>query len=210
MLNENIEVTRKSKGLTQEELAIRLNVTRQTVSKWEKGYSVPDADVLSKMAEVLETSVSALLGEGMQDTQETNQIAEQLARVNEQLAISNRRWRKVGKVFKIIAIMVVAVWVGMFILIGLSMIAYEENDNVIAGKAELICTFEDEQYIYGVEYDENYQILVAGGDSYIANHVMVERCSDANVLVAQIEDYFEAKGGTVNVTNQEGLKLVEY
>lgn len=39
MLNENIRNLRKSKGLSQEELAVRLNVVRQTISKWEKGVS---------------------------------------------------------------------------------------------------------------------------------------------------------------------------
>ena len=40
MLNENIKSIRKSKGLSQEELAIKLNVVRQTISKWEKGVSL--------------------------------------------------------------------------------------------------------------------------------------------------------------------------
>ena len=52
MLNENIKALRKNKGFTQDELASRLNVVRQTVSKWEKGYSVPDAEMLQKMAEI--------------------------------------------------------------------------------------------------------------------------------------------------------------
>ena len=63
MLNENIRTIRKNKGFTQEELAIRLHVTRQTISKWEKGLSVPDAALLSDMAEIFEVSVSELLGE---------------------------------------------------------------------------------------------------------------------------------------------------
>ena len=59
MLNENIKIIRKSKGLSQEELAVRLNVVRQTISKWENGLSVPDADMLISISEVLETPVSA-------------------------------------------------------------------------------------------------------------------------------------------------------
>lgn len=39
MLNENIKAIRKSKGLSQQELAIKLNVVRQTVSKWEQGFT---------------------------------------------------------------------------------------------------------------------------------------------------------------------------
>ena len=46
MINENIKAVRQSKGLSQEELAIKLNVVRQTVSKWERGLSVPDSEML--------------------------------------------------------------------------------------------------------------------------------------------------------------------
>ena len=63
MLSDNIKRIRKSKGLSQEELAIKLNVVRQTVSKWENGLSVPDSDMLITLADELDTSVSVLLGE---------------------------------------------------------------------------------------------------------------------------------------------------
>lgn len=94
MLQENIKSIRTERGLTQEELAIRVNVVRQTVSKWEKGLSVPDADMLQQLAEVLEVSVSHLLGEDREPEQSRNEIAEQLARINEQLAIRNRRAKR--------------------------------------------------------------------------------------------------------------------
>ena len=102
MLQENIKLFRKERGLTQEELAIRVNVVRQTVSKWEKGLSVPDADMLQRIGEVLEVSVSQLLGEEKEMEQGRNEVAEQLSRINEQLAIKNRRakrlWTVVGVV----------------------------------------------------------------------------------------------------------------
>lgn len=63
MLNENIKAIRKSKGLSQEELAVKLNVVRQTISKWEQGLPVPDSDMLIAISEALETPVSTLLGE---------------------------------------------------------------------------------------------------------------------------------------------------
>lgn len=102
MLQENMKNFRKERGLTQEELAIRVNVVRQTVSKWEKGLAVPDADMLQRIADVLEVPVSQLLGEERETQQSRNEIAEQLARINEQLAIKNRRskriWTIVGAV----------------------------------------------------------------------------------------------------------------
>ena len=63
MLNENIRAARKAKGLSQEELSVKLGVVRQTVSKWEQALSVPDSDMLISLSEVLETPVSTLLGE---------------------------------------------------------------------------------------------------------------------------------------------------
>ena len=63
MLNENIKAIRKSKGLSQQDLADKLNVVRQTISKWEQGLSVPDSDLLIVLSEALETPVSTLLGE---------------------------------------------------------------------------------------------------------------------------------------------------
>ena len=109
MFSENLKTIRKAKGLSQEELAIRLNVVRQTISKWEKGLSVPDADMLITIAEILETSVSELLGAKIVDEADTNPIAEQLSRINEQLAIKNRRAKLIWKIIlgSIIAVIVI-------------------------------------------------------------------------------------------------------
>ena len=100
MFNDNLKRIRTQKGFTQEELAIRINVVRQTVSKWEKGLSVPDADALQKIADVLDVNVSELLGADIikEDTANQNEIATQLARINEQLAIKNRRFSKIIKI----------------------------------------------------------------------------------------------------------------
>ena len=116
MLSDNIKMLRKQKGFTQEELAIRLHVVRQTVSKWEKGLSVPDAEVLQRLADLLEVGVEQLLGSGIDTERNSTEVAEQLARINEQLAIRNRRVRRIWKtvgivllvllVFNILAIVV--------------------------------------------------------------------------------------------------------
>lgn len=88
MLNENIKAIRKSKGLSQQELAVKLNVVRQTVSKWEQGLSVPDSDMLLSISEVLETPVSTLLGENVIESEvdDIKTISAKLEVVNLQLA----------------------------------------------------------------------------------------------------------------------------
>ena len=104
MLGDNIKMLRKSKGFTQEELAIRLNVVRQTVSKWEKGFSVPDAETLQKLADVLEADIKQLLGADIGDEKVSNELVEQLARINEQLIIKNRRSHRIWKTIGIVLI----------------------------------------------------------------------------------------------------------
>ena len=96
MLNENIKAIRKSKGLSQEEFAIKLNVVRQTISKWEQGLSVPDSDMLICISEVLETSVSTLLGETVIESKvdDLKAISAKLEIINLQLAQRNTTRRK--------------------------------------------------------------------------------------------------------------------
>ena len=121
MLNENIKALRKTKGLTQDELAIRLNVVRQTVSKWEKGLSVPDAEMLQRIAEVFEVNVSQLLGAPINQNENIDVIAEQLSRINEQLVVKNNRSRKIWKTIGIILAIIIA---GQLLLVALGIIAY--------------------------------------------------------------------------------------
>lgn len=88
MLNENIKALRKSKGLSQQELAMKLNVVRQTISKWEQGLSVPDSDLLIALSEALETPVSTLLGETVIESEVdiVKALSEKLELINLQFA----------------------------------------------------------------------------------------------------------------------------
>ena len=111
MLNENLKMLRKEKGFSQEELASKVHVVRQTVSKWEKGLSVPDAEMLVQIADVFEVPVSRLLGAALPETDagtpdQRNEIAEQLMKINEQLVIKNNRTRKIIKWLIIIFVVI--------------------------------------------------------------------------------------------------------
>lgn len=97
MLNENIKAIRKSKGLSQEELAVHLNVVRQTISKWEQGLSVPDSAMLISLSEALETPVSVLLGETVIEPKadDLKAISEKLEVINLQLARRKKMRRNI-------------------------------------------------------------------------------------------------------------------
>ncbi|MCF0187687.1 MAG: helix-turn-helix transcriptional regulator [Bacteroidaceae bacterium] len=134
MLNENIRVIRKSKGLSQEELAVKLNVVRQTVSKWEKGLSVPDSEMLVTISEILETPVSTLLGENLEEKKadELKAISQKLEVINLQLANKNKnkiktiRWLLIA-----LSIIIVTIFI-VFALIGSPYLNWDYNDPELA------------------------------------------------------------------------------
>lgn len=107
MLNKNLRTLRKQKGLTQEGLAEQLHVARQTISKWEKGVSVPDADTLLQMAEILEVDVCELLGDVNSPVKEKPDIVRELEHINQQMAEKNRRVKRIWKILMILGIAVI-------------------------------------------------------------------------------------------------------
>ena len=119
MLKENIKSIRKSKGLSQEELAIKLNVVRQTISKWEQGLSVPDAEMLISISEVLETPVSTLLGKNVSTSQvdDIKAISEKLEIINLQLSQRKNARRKFAHWLLIsLCIMIIIIFISLILL----------------------------------------------------------------------------------------------
>ena len=116
MLQENLRTLRKARGLSQEDLAQRLHITRQTLSKWENGLSVPDAQLLLRLAEILDVPVSELLG-GPVETGERdeNAVARHLERLNLLLAERNRRSRRIWRI-------VAGVLIGAVVLTALTLL----------------------------------------------------------------------------------------
>ncbi len=98
MFADNLKILRRARGLSQEELAGRLHVTRQTISKWENALSVPDAELLLRLAEELEVPVSRLLGGPVEEEPAPDQVAAHLAELNRLLAERNRRSRRIWRV----------------------------------------------------------------------------------------------------------------
>ena len=139
MFSENLIILRKQKGLSQEALAIKLNVVRQTVSKWEKGLSVPDADMLIRLAEIFEVSVSQLLGEKIENEESQDNIAEHLSQIAEQMAIKNRRAKRI---WKIIAGIVIAIIVVNLLLVIMGIARYSVIENGTQTSEEIVCIYQ--------------------------------------------------------------------
>lgn len=202
MLGENIKTLRKQKGYSQETLASQLNVVRQTISKWEKGISVPDAYMLEQMAELFEVPVSDLLGNNIEEeyaSSRDDEIVTQLAILNAQLANQARNRRRT---VKIAVISIIAIFVSMVVLYIGALILFRtvtETSEEELKRVEFHGTLYGEEYYYEAEYDSNYQIFTAGGDGWIADHVQTEKYDDAKVMMAQIEDYFRDRNGEYEI-----------
>ena len=194
MLGENLKVLRKQKGMSQEVMAQQLNVVRQTVSKWEQGLSVPDAQMLTNIAELFEVPVSSLLGESIEENVNVNEIAVQLAVLNQQLAARRGRTRKIVRIVLIAAAALIAGYILLHIVFGVIV-----DNNRVMSSATLTCSLDGETYVYGINYDDQYRIHEGGGDAFVANHTDVETCDDANVAIAHIEDWFKDRGGSVDI-----------
>ena len=109
MLNKKLKFFRTSYKMTQETLALKLGVTRQTVSKWEKGISVPDADALVKIADIFGVSVSELLGENNKNEDkklDDSHVSEVLSVINHQLSIKSKHHKIIMKVVRIVLIVI--------------------------------------------------------------------------------------------------------
>ena len=207
MLGENIKILRQQKGYSQNTLAEQLNVVRQTISKWEKGLSVPDADMLEKLAIILEVPVATLLGSSIKEEKENegyNEVAKQLAILNEQM-VKQSRFRK--RIIKTLFIIFVLIPVSLIFLTIISIISFRAyvNSSADTYTARIVCSLDGEEYIYKITYDDQYRILSTTGDTMIDDHVQVEQHDDANALIEQIKDYVMMQDGTCTFTKEVPL-----
>ncbi len=139
MLKENIKSIRKSRGFSQEELAIKLNVVRQTISKWEQGLSVPDSEMLISISEVLETPVSILLGENISESKvdDLKAISEKLEIINLQLSqMKNARRKIIHWILISLCAIIIMIFVSLILLNSTYLNwNYNNPENVVLGVA---------------------------------------------------------------------------
>lgn len=134
MLSNNIKTIRKSKGLSQDELAVKLNVVRQTISKWENGLSVPDSEMLISLSDALETPVSVLLGEDIVETEanELKIISAKLEVINLQLAKQKERKNNILRCLIIFLLIMTVVAFLILTKVNSPYLSWDYNDPEIA------------------------------------------------------------------------------
>ena len=164
MLSDNIKSLRKQNGYSQETLANQLNVVRQTISKWETGQSVPDADMLEKLAAVFEVPVSTLLGNNFSANNETSQnehIAKQLSILNEQLANQARSRKRTLKIvlISLVSLLIITLTIIITAFSTYSFVPLTDASTDMEEFVEISVTYNNIHYSYLISYDEENQII---------------------------------------------------
>ena len=188
-LGKKIAELRKKNNLSQEELAEKVGVARQTISKWEIGDTTPDINQVKIISKIFNISIDELV-----DNDINNVIVEKISNTEKLAGITI-------KILKVFGIMLIVFITLIFLFVIIFMIDNPRKDYDIVGRTKISCNLDNEKYVYEAEYNKNYQVLNSGGDAYIMNHTDIESYEDVNKIVAHIEDYFKDHGGKCTVVN---------
>ena len=188
-LGKKIAELRKKNNLSQEELADKVGVARQTISKWEIGDTTPDINQVKIISKIFNISIDELV-----DNDINNVIVEKVSNTEKLAGITI-------KILKVFGIMLIVFITLIFLFVIIFMVDMPRNDYDIVGRTKVSCNLDNEEYVYEAEYNKNYQVINSGGDAYIMNHTDIESYEDVNKIVAHIEDYFKDHGGKCTVVN---------
>lgn len=188
-LGKKIAELRKKNNLSQEELAEKVGVARQTISKWEIGDTTPDINQVKIISKIFNISIDELV-----DNDINNVIVEKISNTEKLAGITI-------KILKVFGIMLIVFITLIFLFVIIFMVDMPRNDYDIVGTTKVSCNLDNEKYVYEAQYNKNYQVINSGGDAYIMNHTDIESYEDVNKIVAHIEDYFKDHGGKCTVVN---------
>lgn len=184
-LGENILELRKKKGLSQEQLGEKINVTRQTISNWELNETSPNPEQLKLLSSVLEVSIDDLLDNDIKSIMESK--------------ISNTE-KLAGLILKILKVMGVLILVYLVVII-FSLIIFNtnKNTNVVVEKesqmVDLECRLDNNDYNYSVEFDKDDNIINVVGSDYINSIIKDKKFNKRKALVQYVDTYFKDNGG---------------
>ena len=174
---------RKQQGMSQEELAEKLGVARQTISKWELGETSPDLKQSKELSKIFKVSLDELVDNDIKD------ILVEKTSNTEKLA---------GIILKLLKVLVIFIIVLPVLAITLRII-FKNIHKSTSGRINSIsikCTLHDETYSYEFNFYENTgEITEAGGDGYLINITDADKYSDAYQALDKIDAYVKNNGG---------------
>ena len=193
-LGEKILDLRKKKGLSQEELGERVNVTRQTISNWELGETSPNPEQLKLLSKELNVSIDELLDNDIKTVLE------------EKVSNTEKLSKLILKLIKIIMCIILCVIIGWIILvIGRGIVKSTRETGRLLDKS-IHCTLYGEEHSFGIRYYElTGEPKELGGDTYFSDILDLGKYSDANQIFNIINDYVKKNGGTCEMIENHDL-----
>ncbi len=190
-IGNKISELRKKSGLSQEELADKIGVARQTISKWELGETSPDLKQSKELSKIFKVSLDELTDNDIKDLLiEKTSNTEKLA----------------GLILKLIKFMVIFVIALPLLLITIKIISkniYEKNSGRLM-QVSINCNLHDKEYGYEfLYYETTGDIKEAGGDGYLINVTQANKGYDVYQTLDIIDAYVKNNGG--NCTRTEPI-----
>ncbi len=184
---------RKKNNITQEELADKVGVSRQTISKWELGETAPDLKQAKELSKIFNVSLDELVDNDVKEI-----IAEKVSNTEKLAGLI----LKILKFFGVIILVFV-----IFIIVAMALLVFVRKSANNGGRLvekSITCTLHDEEYSYGFRfYEENGQIKEAGGDGYLGTITDVDKYDDAYEAIDKIDAYVKDRGGSCTITDAE-------
>lgn len=191
-LGNKIVNLRKKINISQEELAEKVGVTRQTISKWELEETTPDIKQAKELSKIFNVSLDELTNNDI-----SNILIKKVSNTEKLAGITI-------KILKVIGAFLILMFIAAIILFILfNFNSSLSRDRNIVGKYSFSCSLDNEEYSYEIEYNKNFQVINEGGDSFIANHTDVDTYNDANKAKAHIEDWFVEHNGLCTAINSK-------
>ena len=186
-LGKNILKNRKIQKLSQEDLAEKVDVTRQTISNWELGETSPTPEQLKKLSKIFKVSIDELL-----DNDVKSIIVEKVSNTEKLAGI-------IINVLKVIGILFI-IFILIDVIAFICFVAIRNSKEESLRTTEIMCTLHDKEYLYEFTYyEESGQIKYAGGDAYLNNITDIEKESDAHKAIDIIDAYVKNNGGTCTI-----------
>ena len=171
-----ISELRKKNNLTQEQLAEKLNVTRQTISKWECNETSPSLEDAGKLASIFNVSLDELVGN-------KNILEEKVSNVERLAGI-------IIKILKVIGVLIIIYFILLVVGIFVFTAFREKTSTELTGS--VTCTLGENTETYQVtEKDENLEV-----SENVNNIVDSKSYNNANDVLDAIINYYEENNGS--------------
>lgn len=184
-LGENILKLRKSAKLSQEQLAEKIGVSRQTISNWELGETSPNPEQLKLLSKNLNISIDELLENDVKEV-----LVKKVSNTEKLAGLIIKILKAIGIIFVVLLIIDIITLI-LFNVTKMDYKVYNEKTDV-----SLVCSLDNKEYEYLVSYDSDDNILDHSGSDFIDNLIKEKDFEFGTLMVKYIESYFKNNGGS--------------